>query len=114
MRQEIAWFDLQQQAAITTTFEIDSMTYQLAIGEKISSIIMVLSMLTAGIGISFYLGWILTLVILAYIPVIIIVWTKSIAIKVETGHEEDQVYRESDAKAQESLSAIKMIKQMNS
>ena len=32
MRQELAWFDTQNQAEIATTFGLDSMAFQLAIG----------------------------------------------------------------------------------
>ena len=71
----MAWFDLQDQAGISSKFEMDSMTFQLAVGEKISTIIMVLSILFGGIGLAFYLGWILSLVLLAYLPVIIIFWS---------------------------------------
>ena len=44
---------------------------------------MVISMLITGIGLSLYIGWILTLVMLAYIPVVMLLWSKNIAIKVE-------------------------------
>lgn len=113
LRQEMAWFDLQQQAGISTTFELDSMAFQMAVGEKISTLIMVVGMLAAGLGISFYLGWILTLIILGYLPIIIISWTVNIAVKTETGQEEDEIYRESDTKLQETLGAITLVKQMN-
>ena len=54
---------------------------------------MVLAMLTAGVILSFYVGWILTLVMLAYIPFIICAWTKSIKTKVKIGEEWDNIYR---------------------
>ena len=74
---------------------------------------MVLAMLTMGIILSFYVGWILTLIMLAYIPFVICAWTKNIKTKVEIGEEFDAIYRQSDAKAQESIGAIKLVKQMN-
>ena len=89
----MAWFDKQDQAAISRQFELDSMTFQLAVGEKVSTIIMVIAMLLTGIGISLYTGWILTLILLAYIPLVIIVWTKSVSVKVDTTNEEDNIYR---------------------
>ena len=69
------------------------MTFQLAVGEKVSTIIMVIAMLLTGIGISLYTGWILTLILLAYIPLVIVVWTKSVSVKVETTNEEDNIFR---------------------
>ena len=89
----MAWFDRQNQAAVSRKFELDSMTFQLAIGEKVSTIILVVMMLLTGIGISLYTGWILTLVLLAYIPLVIVVWTKNVSVKVETTNEEDNIYR---------------------
>lgn len=65
------------------------MAFQLAVGEKVSSLIMLIAMLATGIGISFYLGWILTLVILGYIPIIIAAWTFNIMTKTSTNKEED-------------------------
>jgi ATP-binding cassette, subfamily B (MDR/TAP), member 1 len=82
MRQEVGWFEVQNQVAVATDFEINTMAYQLAVGEKISTIIMVLSMVFAGLGLSLYIGWILTLVILGFTPVIIVLWSKVIASKV--------------------------------
>jgi len=32
LRQDIAWFDMQKQAALATDFEADSMTFQMAVG----------------------------------------------------------------------------------
>lgn len=46
-------------------------------------------MLVVGLGLSFYTGWVLTLVMLAYMPVLIIIWSKLIAIKVENMQKED-------------------------
>ena len=54
---------------------------------------MVIAMLLTGIGISLYTGWILTLILLAYIPLVIVMWTKSVSVKVETTNEEDNIYR---------------------
>ena len=46
---------------------------------------MVLSMLIVGIAVSLFTGWILTLVMLAYLPFVICAWTKNFKTKVETG-----------------------------
>lgn len=40
-------------------------------------------MLVVGIGLSLYVGWILTLVVLAYIPIVIVIWTKDISTRLE-------------------------------
>lgn len=70
-------------------------------------------MLVVGVGISFYLGWILTLIIIAYLPIVLLTWTNHNDVKSSTAKEEDDIYRESDSKLQESLGAITLVKQMN-
>ena len=92
MRQELAWFDTQSQTDIIAKFNLDSMAFQLAIGEKISNLIMIISMSLSGLAISLFVGWIMTLVMLAYIPIMILIWTKNIATKVEVTQEEEKVY----------------------
>jgi len=42
---------------------------------------MLISMVLTGIGIGLYLGWILALIILAYLPILIICWAVNIAYK---------------------------------
>jgi ATP-binding cassette subfamily B (MDR/TAP) protein 1 len=74
LRQEIEWFDLQNQAELPTRFSLDVAAYQLAIGEKVSTVIMTASMFFTGFGIAMAHGWILSLVILASLPVIVISW----------------------------------------
>ena len=81
LSQELAWFDIQNQAKIVSVFNGDSTKYQEAIGEKISNLIMITSMFIFGLAVSFYVGWIVTLVILAYLPIIILLWTKNVAVK---------------------------------
>lgn len=65
------------------------MTYQQAVGEKISTLLMVVAMLLVGLGVSFYLGWILTLVLLGYLPLIMLAWTKNFVVKSETSTIDD-------------------------
>ena len=50
-----------------------------------STLIMIISMLLVGIGLSLSVGWILTLIILAYIPLVICGWTYFISTKVSVG-----------------------------
>ena len=83
LRQELAWFDTQNQAEIAIKFNLDSMAYQLALGEKISNLIMIVAMFIAGLVVSLYVGWILALILLAYLPFLIMLQTKNITTKVE-------------------------------
>lgn len=75
--------------------------------------IMLISMVLTGIGIALYNGWILTLVVMAYLPFLILAWTYNIVTKHKVFKDRNQIFSESDIKAQESLEAIKLVKQMN-
>ena len=50
---------------------------------------MLISMILTGIGIAVYMGWILALIILAYLPILIICWAINIAYKKEVFKEQD-------------------------
>ena len=72
LKQEIGWFDVINQSELATKFATDSFAFQGAIGEKVSTVIMTISMFVAGFIIAFIYGWLMALVILATLPVIAI------------------------------------------
>ena len=53
------------------------MAFQLAVGEKISSVITIIAMLIVALGLSFYLGWILALILLGCLPIIGLSWVNN-------------------------------------
>ncbi len=67
-------------------------------------------MLLSGLGISLYLGWILTLAVLGYLPIIALCWWYSVSTKKKNSIEQDEMHLKSDAQTQETLSAIKLVK----
>jgi ATP-binding cassette, subfamily B (MDR/TAP), member 1 len=77
----MAWFDTQSQAQIVASFTRDSMALQMAIGEKISSVISLVSTLISGLAFSFYIGWVLTLIVLACLPIIGYFWFKDTSLR---------------------------------
>ena len=58
------------------------MSFELAIGEKISNLIMICSMFLGGIVVSFIQGWILSAILLLYLPIIICLHSRNIRVKV--------------------------------
>lgn len=70
LRQEIGWFDTINQSELATKFATDCFSFQGAIGEKVSTLIMTLSMFIVGFVIAFVYGWLMTLVVLASMPLI--------------------------------------------
>ena len=70
-------------------------------------------MLLTALGISFYLGWILTLVVLGTLPIIAFCWFRNISVRLALKKEREEMFIESDTKCQGSYSSIKLVKQMN-
>ena len=85
----MGWFDTHSETEIITSFISDTLTYEQAIGNKISTLIYLLSMLLSGIGISLYNGWIFTLVMIAYFPIVGCIWSKAVSIKHKMMKEHD-------------------------
>jgi ATP-binding cassette, subfamily B, bacterial AbcA/BmrA len=89
------------------------MAFQLAVGEKISSVITIVSMLLTGLAISFYLGWILTLVTLALLPFIAYFWFNNAMTRNRIRKDQEEMFNDSDKRVEETLAAIRSVKQMN-
>jgi ATP-binding cassette, subfamily B (MDR/TAP), member 1 len=70
-------------------------------------------MLIVAIGYSLYSGWIMTLVLLAWIPIFIVGWAKNIKMRQAFLNQHQEIYEEADQKAQETLGSVKLVKQMN-
>ena len=68
------------------------MSFELAIGEKISNLIMICSMFVGGIVVSFIEGWILSAILLLYLPIIIYLHSKNIKVKVSVSEQEEEIY----------------------
>jgi ABC-type bacteriocin/lantibiotic exporter with double-glycine peptidase domain len=70
-------------------------------------------MLASGVGISLYNGWIMTLVIVGWMPFLMLGWTKNVQMRQAFLNKHQEIYEEADQKAQETLGAVKLVKQMN-
>ena len=73
LKQDIGWFDTQNQFELSSNFSADSLAYQKATGEKIGSMFNLLAMFICGAAIAFAIRWTMALVILGILPVIGIV-----------------------------------------
>jgi ATP-binding cassette subfamily B (MDR/TAP) protein 1 len=90
LKQEVGWFETQQSSEIVSRFTSDTLAFQLAIGEKISLVVYLLSMFLSGFIISVMHGWELTLVILACLPLLIFsFWIMEIYAKGKAAYEEE-------------------------
>jgi ABC-type bacteriocin/lantibiotic exporter with double-glycine peptidase domain len=95
---------------LSAIFATDTLTFQRAIGEKISTLIVLTSMLITGLAIALYLGWILALVILAYLPILALFWARHLSFKTDVLNTQSEIYDRADSRAKESLAAISLIK----
>ncbi|KAG1657179.1 Multidrug resistance protein 1 [Nymphon striatum] len=101
LRQEIGWFDKHQSGELTTRLADDIERIREGIGEKCSQFIQHLSSFFAGFVVGFIRGWELTLVVMAFTPVLAL----STAFVGK--------YAEAGAVAEEVLSAIRTVTAFN-
>ena len=64
------WYDTHDAAAIPTRMQVECAKMQEAIGVKFGLLLQPCGQFVSGIGIGFYYGWKLTLVIVCFLPVI--------------------------------------------
>jgi ATP-binding cassette subfamily B (MDR/TAP) protein 1 len=101
------------QAELASKFTTDSFAFSGAIGEKVSTIIMTFGMFFAGFAIAFSTGWLMKLVVLCSLPAIGLAgWLYIYAIQaVDSKSSKD--YSTAGGFAEQALSSIKTVKQLN-
>ena len=72
LKQEIGWFDTINQSELAAKFSTDCLAFQGAIGEKVGTLIMTISMGFVGFIIAFLHGWMMTLIVAVSLPFIAI------------------------------------------
>lgn len=68
LRQESAWFDVNNPSELNARIGKECITIQKAIGDKMGSILMAFAMSFAGLAFAFSKGWSFSLVVLATFP----------------------------------------------
>ena len=113
LRQDVGWFDCQNQFELSTEFNTDCLAYQKATGEKIGSMFTLASMFICGAIIALLTRWKMALVVLATLPIIGIVIIIFIYVIFKKGSVFQETYEEADSRAHQALNAIKTVKAMN-
>jgi ATP-binding cassette subfamily B (MDR/TAP) protein 1 len=113
LRQEIGWFDTINQSELATKFATDCFAFQGAIGEKVSTLIMTISMFAAGFIIAFIYGWLMTLVIACSLPVIGLGGFLFMSASAKKDKEQETEYAEAGGQVEQAISSIKTVKQLN-
>jgi ATP-binding cassette, subfamily B (MDR/TAP), member 1 len=113
LRQEIGWFDTINQSELATKFGTDCFAFQGAIGEKVSTLIMVISMFVTGFVIAFIYGWLMTLVVILALPVIAFGGYLFMKASASKDLEQQSDYSEAGGQVEQAVAAIKTVKQLN-
>lgn len=101
------------QSELASKFTTDSFAFGGAIGEKVSTIIMTIGMFIAGFAIAFSTGWLLTLVTLCSLPAIGLAGYLYIYAIESIDKKSSKDYSKAGGLAEQALSGIKTVKQMN-
>ena len=113
LRQDVGWFDTQNQFELSSNFNADALAYQRATGEKIGSMFNLMAMFICGAIIALLIRWTMALVILASLPIIGAV----IILFIYLIHKKNSIfqsdYEKADACAHQALNSIKTVKALN-
>ncbi|ETV98503.1 hypothetical protein H310_08642 [Aphanomyces invadans] len=113
LRQDVAWFDTVDPMQLATRVAHTTLLVQEGIGRKVGDGINFCSIGVTGLGLAFYYGWQLSLVLLAFVPLMTIssyCMTKAVTAAVESGAK---AYAYAGGIAQESLSNVKIVHVLN-
>ena len=73
LKQDISWFEVNDPQSLASKISKEATAIQTATGEKLANLFFAFTMLFAGAGISFYLGWKFALVCLGVFPLLFLV-----------------------------------------
>ncbi|TMW60931.1 hypothetical protein Poli38472_000973 [Pythium oligandrum] len=114
MNKEIGWFDVNDPMQLSTRVADSSVTIQEGMGRKVGDGLNFASMAISGIVIALIKGWKLTLILMAFLPLLALAGFLSIKILARTTQAGIESYGKAGAMAQESLSNIRTVHMFNS
>ncbi|XP_065886098.1 ATP-dependent translocase ABCB1-like [Dysidea avara] len=111
MRQDIGWFDQEQNStgALTTRLSHDASQVQGATGTRLGAVTQIISGLLTGIIIAFIYGWLTTLLILSVVPVMMVSTTIQTKLVIGVGGNSKKAYEKAGSIAFESVSNIRTV-----
>ncbi|KAF0711105.1 Aste57867_5382 [Aphanomyces stellatus] len=113
LRQEVGWFDLHEPAQLASRVADSTLLVQEGLGRKVGDGINFAAMAIGSLVLAFYYGWQLTLVLLAFTPLMgasAFYMSKIVADAVQGGVT---AYAEAGGIAEESLSNVKTVHMFN-
>ncbi|KAK0413800.1 hypothetical protein QR680_007001 [Steinernema hermaphroditum] len=113
LRQQIAWFDLQQTGNLTSKLSDDLERVREGYGDKLALFLQMMSAFIAGFGVGFFYNWQMALVMLLFTPLLAGTgyWMgKTTASRTQV---EQQKYAVAGAIAEETFSSIRTVLSLN-
>ena len=98
---------------MASKFASDTFAFQGAIGEKISTVVMTAAMIIAGFIFSFITGWLMTFVVFATLPALGISGYFYMKVIGEKDQVSKKKYHKAGGRAEQAISSIKTVKQLN-
>jgi ATP-binding cassette, subfamily B (MDR/TAP), member 1 len=114
LKQEIAWFDMNEPGQLSTRVADLTVTIQDGMGRKFADVVQFLAMMIGGVIVGLIKGWQLALVLLAFTPFIALASYVSMKVLATSAQEAIEAYSDAGAVAQESLGNIRTVHMFNS
>ncbi|CAG7827122.1 unnamed protein product [Allacma fusca] len=109
LRQNVGWYDTNQDRNFVSRIAEDAMKVQEATGEKVALCLFFMSTSILSLGNAFYHGWLLTLVVLSSAPVLAIAAGVVTTIQSKLAATEQSAYAKAGTVAEEALTNIRTV-----
>jgi ABC-type multidrug transport system fused ATPase/permease subunit len=109
MRQEFEWYDDSSGGELTARVASDVDLIQAGMGDSVGSAVQFTSMFVVGLLIAFAYSWRMTLIIVAFLPLLALVGAVIGRVTAASTSEGQQAYGSAGAVASEALSLIKTV-----
>ena len=113
LRQELAFHDATDTGKLTTHLSADTQAVQNGVSEKIGQSISLIAQLAGGIGVAFWHGWKLTLILLAVSPVVSIAGYLQFSFIARGARQSTEAFSTAGSKAVEVFGAIRTVYAFN-
>ncbi|GMS98347.1 hypothetical protein PENTCL1PPCAC_20522, partial [Pristionchus entomophagus] len=113
LRQQIEWFDLQQTGNLTSRLTDDLERVREGLGDKLSLFVQNVAAFFAGFGVGFMYSWQMTLVMMAFSPLIIASGYFMGKMMASRTQLEQNIYAVAGAIVEETFSSIRTVQSLN-
>ena len=114
--QEVGYYDLKENSvgAVTGKLSSDAAMVKAGLSDRLGLTVQNLFTLVAGLGIAFYFGWKLTLILLSLLPLMILAGSLEMAAAAGYAKADDTLMAEANQVLSESIGGIRTVTSFNS